>query len=277
MMELETILDKNQVIDLETLTNDKELVKEIQTRLTTLGLLQPSGINNGIDGIFGPVTKAALERFCEIVDLSNMSTGLFGPTFAKKLIELRGPLVTAVTPDSSDAASDALATALKLTKKLEGGFVDNIHDLGGATNIGITQRTYNSFRIKKRLATKSVKFITDTEVHEIYSNMYWKPCKAELMKLPLAVVQFDTAVLFGVGGAIKFLQEALGVTADGIFGTGTATALQAHNNKQTANKMIDKRIAFHKKRVAEKPSQNVFLDGWLSRANQLRDFIEKLN
>lgn len=277
MMELETILDKNQVIDLETLTNDKELVKEIQTRLSTLGLLQISNINHGIDGIFGPVTKAALERFCEIVDLNNMSTGLFGPTFAKKLIELRGPLVTAVTPDSSDAASDALTTALELTLIFEGGFVDNIHDLGGATNKGITQRTYNSFRIKKRLATKSVKFITDAEVHDIYFNMYWKPCKAESMKLPLAVVQFDTAVLFGVGGAIKFLQEALEVTADGIFGTGTATALQANNNKQIAMKIIDKRIAFHEKRVAENPSQNVFLQGWKSRANQLRDFIEKLN
>jgi len=44
-----------------------------------------------------------------------MSTGLFGPTFCKKkLIELRGSLVTTVTPDSSDAASDALTTALKL-------------------------------------------------------------------------------------------------------------------------------------------------------------------
>lgn len=276
-MELEAILDKNQVIDLETLTNDKELVKEIQTRLSTLGLLQISDINSGIDGIFGPVTKAALERFCEIADLNNMSTGLFGPTFAKKLIELRGPLVTGVTPDSSDAASDALATALKLTLKFEGGYVDHPSDPGGATNKGITQRTYNSFRIKKRFATKSVKDITDTEVHEIYEIMYWKPCKAESMKLPLAVVQFDTAVLFGVGGAIKFLQEALGVTADGIFGTGTATALQANNNKQTANEIIDKRIAFHKERVAEKPSQKVFLNGWVNRANQLRDFIKNLN
>lgn len=276
-MELETILDKNQVIDLETLTNDKELVKEIQTRLNTLGLLQISNINYGIDGIFGPVTKAALERFCELVDLNNMSTGLFGPTFAKKLIELRGPLVTTVTPDSSNVASDALTTALKLTLKFEGGFVDNPNDLGGATNKGITQRTYNSFRIKKRLATKSVKYITDTEVHEIYEIMYWKPCNAELMKLPLAVVQFDTAVLFGVGGAVKFLQEALGVTADGIFGPGTAAALQANNNKQTAKEMIEKRIVFHNKRVAENPSQKVFLQGWLNRASQLRAFIENLN
>ena len=276
-MELETILDKNQVIDLETLTNDKELVKEIQTRLSTLGLLQLSNINHGIDGIFGPVTKAALERFCDIVDLNNMSTGSFGPTFAKKLIELRGPLVTTVTPDSSNVASDALTTALKLTLKFEGGFVDNPNDLGGATNKGITQRTYNSFRIKKRLATKSVKYITDTEVHEIYEIMYWKPCKAELMKLPLAVVQFDTAVLFGVGGAVKFLQEALGVTADGIFGPGTAAALQANNNKQTAKKMTEKRIVFHNKRVAENPSQKVFLQGWLNRASQLRAFIENLN
>lgn len=97
------------------------------------------------------------------------------------------------------------------------------------------------------------------------------------MKLSLAVVQFDIAVLFGVGGAVKFLQEALGVTADGIFGPVTAAALQANNNKQTAKKMIEKRIVFHNKRVAENPRQKVFLQGWLNRANQLRDFIENLN
>lgn len=60
-MELETILEKNQVIDLETLTNHKELVKEIQSRLSTLGLLQISNINYGIDGIFESKTTAALK------------------------------------------------------------------------------------------------------------------------------------------------------------------------------------------------------------------------
>jgi lysozyme family protein len=97
------------------------------------------------------------------------------------------------------------------------------------------------------------------------------------MVLPLALVQFDTAVLFGVGGAIKFLQEALGVTSDGDFGPRTEAALKANNNKQTAMKIIDRRIAFHNKRVAERPSQRIFLKGWLNRANNLRNFIENLN
>lgn len=271
-MKLKDILENNQVINLETLTKNKQLIEEIQTRLSALGLLQQSSV----DGIFGPMTRAALTRFCDIIGLNNMSTGLFGPTFAKKLIEVRGPLVIS-TPSSPGGVSNALTTALELTLQFEGGFVDNKADLGGATNYGITQRTYDKFRIDNNLHTQNVKFLKMDEVREIYRTRYWKPSQAELMVLPLAVVQFDTAVLFGVGGAIKFLQEALGVTADGIFGPGTLAAFRTNNNKKTAQKIIDKRIIFHKKRVEEDPSQKIFLQGWLNRANQLRTFIENLN
>jgi len=204
-MKLEEIIEQNKVINLDTLTNDNELIKEIQTNLSALGLLQVSSI----DGVFGPITEAALKRFCEAVHLDNISTGQFGPTFAKKLIDTRGPLVTPLTNLSTGTSPVYLATALKFTLEWEGGYVDHPNDLGGATNKGITQITYNSYRIRKELPTQRVKNITDDEVHEIYNEMFWLPSQAELMVLPLAVVHFDTAVMFGVGGAIKFLQEAL--------------------------------------------------------------------
>ena len=111
---------------------------------------------------------------------------------------------------------------------------------------------------------------------EIYSEMYGKPSQADSMILPLAIVHFDTAVLFGVTGAILFLQQALGVGVDEIFEPQTESEVRPNNNKKTALNIIDGRIAYHRRRVIKNSSQEVFLQGWLNRANDLREFLTKL-
>ncbi|MDB9513036.1 peptidoglycan-binding protein [Kamptonema animale CS-326] len=267
------ILNKKLVIKLDELTADKELVREIQRRLNALGLLQLSDV----DGIFANVTKNALTRFCDSVFLNNMNTGLFGPAFFQKLMDRRGtPNVPSFPSDAPGSLPKKLAFALQFTLIWEGGYVDHPLDLGGPTNKGITQRNYDTYRIAKGLPTKEVKFIEEAEVMEIYSEMYWKPSQADSMILPLAIVHFDTAVLFGVRGAVQFLQEALGVGVDGIFGPQTESGMGAKNNKETALSIINGRIAYHHNRVKENPSQDVFLQGWVNRANDLREFITGL-
>ncbi len=263
-MKLANLVKYSKVLDWKTLGSDKELVREIQKRLSEIGLLKQSKL----DGTFDPLTKAAIIRFSKNVSLDSPNTGLFGPTFANKLIEFKPPVKTDKTV--------ALATALKFTLQWEGGYVNHPDDLGGPTNKGITQTTYDSYRSSNNLPYQSVKFITDVEVYEIYSKRYWKPSHAELIQTPLAVVQFDTAVMFGVKGAIQFLQEALGVTADGIFGTDTEMALQSSKNQDTALQMIEGRISYHKQMVEQMPEQEVFLAGWLNRAEDLRQFIVNL-
>lgn len=84
-MKLQALLDTKQVIDLDTLTADIELVQQIQVRLKDLGLLLASDI----DGFWGRITNTALAEFCKVANLDSMQTGKFGPTFAKKLIEMR--------------------------------------------------------------------------------------------------------------------------------------------------------------------------------------------
>jgi peptidoglycan hydrolase-like protein with peptidoglycan-binding domain len=263
-MKLATIVSDSKVIDWKTLTGDQELVREIQNRLSEIGLLKESKL----DGTFDPLTKAAIIGFSQNVFLDNGKTGLFGPTFAKKLIEL--------SPTVKTDENSALEIALKFTLQWEGGYVNHPDDLGGPTNKGITQTTYDSYRSRNNLPYQSVKFITDVEVYEIYSKRYWQPSRAELMETPLAVVHFDTAVMFGVLGAIQFLQEALGVTPDRIFGTETEMALQSSNNLDTALEMIAGRISYHKQMVEDNPEQEVFLEGWLNRAYDLREFILNL-
>lgn len=277
-MKLEDIVSQNKIVSLNTLTSDRELVKDIQTRLSALGLMQVTDI----DGTYDPTTEAALKRFCISVNLDNSVTKQFGPTFAKKLIGTRAPIVNlSARPDTTPTAPNALTTALKFTLVWEGGFVDHPHDIGGPTNYGVTQATYDSYRIKKRLPTQTVQKISGAEVQEIYQSLYWQPSQAGLMALPLAIVHFDTAVMFGVGGAILFLQEALNIPTDGGFGLRTKTAVEANNNKQTALRIIDGRVAYHQQRVKSNPTQAVFLDGWVARANNsapprvgLREYIK---
>jgi lysozyme family protein len=171
----------------------------------------------------------------------------------------------------------AFAKALEFTLPAEGGKVDHPADPGGRTNRGIIQSVYDSYRRSRDLPVADVFAITDQEVQEIYFSRYWTPAQCPAMVLPLAVVHFDTAVNFGVGGAVEFLQEALGLPADGSFGPQTQAAFQANNTKALALQIVAGRIAYRHKRVAEAPSQRVFLQGWLNRDNALNTFIQPLN
>ena len=60
-MKLEKIINQDTAIDLDTLKSDKELLKQIQTKLSELGLYPKSRI----DGIFGQETEAAIAQFCQ--------------------------------------------------------------------------------------------------------------------------------------------------------------------------------------------------------------------
>jgi len=180
-----------------------------------------------------------------------------------------------VSPKAGTSIS-AFEKALAFSLQWEGGWSSHPSDPGGDTMRGVTQKTYKAFRKSQGLPSQSVKLITDAEVHQLYYQHYWQPCKAELMVPPLAVVHLDTAINFGVTGAFKFLQEALGLEIDGIFGPKTEVALASHNNQATALKYLACRIAYRHQRVKKRPSQSVFLQGWLNRDRDLEKLVLKL-
>jgi len=172
-----------------------------------------------------------------------------------------------------DRSETMFKQALAFSLRWEGGWSSHPNDPGGDTMRGVTQNTYKAFRQSQGLPNQSVKLITDAEVHQIYYQRYWQPCKAELMVPSLAVAHLDTAINFGVSGALRFLQEALGVEKDGIFGPKTQAALSNHNNQATALKYMACRIAYRHQRVKARPSQKVFLQGWLNRDRDLEKLI----
>jgi lysozyme family protein len=163
--------------------------------------------------------------------------------------------------------------AYAFTKKWEGGYVNHPADPGGATNYGVIQSVYTQWRKSKGLGYQHVSYMTLDEAETIFYENYWLQAKCNQVGLPLNIVLFDTAVNFGVTGAVIFLQEALGIKMDGIFGVITANAVKTTNTKELAYRIINNRINYRYERVKSNPSQSVFLQGWLNRDNDLYDYV----
>lgn len=153
--------------------------------------------------------------------------------------------------------------ALAATLVFEGGYVNNPLDPGGATNRGITQRTYDAWRNAHSLAMQPVTGMTDDEERAIYLENYWMPCRCDDLPDALAAAVFDMAVNSGVWNAKLALQRAVRVQADGVIGAQTVAAAQATPDAVLA--FLKQRAGLIAEILATRPSQTMFAGGWISR------------
>ena len=170
----------------------------------------------------------------------------------------------------------SLSTALAFTLKEEGGYVDNPSDHGGATNHGVTQATYDTWRDSHQQRRQSVRKIADGEVQGIYGEMYWVPGHCQALSPALAIAHFDWCVNHGCVGAIATLQQLLHITADGVFGSATAAALAAQDDSRLWLGYDELRREWYRARVTAHPDQTVFLKGWLARVDRLDSYLGRL-
>lgn len=84
--------------------------------------------------------------------------------------------------------------ALAFVLAQEGGYVDNPKDPGGATNQGITQRTYDTWQHRFGRGLKPVSQITSGEVRDIYEVLYWQAYGCDSLPDGWALFIFDAAV-----------------------------------------------------------------------------------
>lgn len=165
-----------------------------------------------------------------------------------------------------------LTHALDFTLRWEGGYVNDPADPGGATNKGVTQSTYDAWRAGKKLPKQPVRQITHSEVGAIYESRYWNACRCGELPAPVDLVVFDTAVNCGVGRASRWLQQALGVGADGEVGPKTVAAAQAHHAPVELARQVSRlRAAHYSAIVASNPKLKKFLNGWTNRLGDLND------
>jgi len=105
-------------------------------------------------------------------------------------------------------------------------FSDDVHDPGGKTMCGITQNEYDRHRKLHGLPLQDVRKITVQEGEDIYDQSYWLP-HSPLLPPGLDLCLFDASVNEGPFQAIKILQAALGIAADGQWGPQTDAAVKA--------------------------------------------------
>ena len=142
---------------------------------------------------------------------------------------------------------------LSIVLNVEQGYVDDPDDPGGATNHGITQRTYDTWRSKHNLQRVSVKECTVQQASQIYEDMYWDVVKCDSLPEPLDLIAFDCSINQGPGFALKCLVK--------IQGQG--------NIPEKCKEFMTLRKERYDEIVANKPSQKKFYKGWMNRLDTI--------
>lgn len=163
--------------------------------------------------------------------------------------------------------------ALAFVLKNEGStYVDHVSDRGGPTRYGITLATLSKWR-HAIVSAKDVELVGLAEVTEIYRARYWQAIAGDDLKSQIVTTAtFDAAVLCGPNRAIRFMQRAIKVQADGIMGPVTLAAANAHPERHFIVPFMQQYSA-HLLRSAQAPGQNLFLAGWIHRTNRLAELL----
>lgn len=169
----------------------------------------------------------------------------------------------------NDAACQGLIDTR--ANRISCGYVNDPDDAGGETKYGISKNANPDVDISS---------LDWDGAKEIYYNKYWLAGKCDELPGRIAVLHFDGCVNHGVGRANKFLQKAL-AESDSAFenlnfediGPSTLDKLESQAGIDVCNSICDQREKFYRDIVANKPSQAKFLNGWLRRIKEMREFV----
>jgi lysozyme family protein len=165
----------------------------------------------------------------------------------------------------------------------EGGYVDNPHDHGGASNWGISLRyllATGGLKAHPELDLnhdglidfRDMRLIPKDMAIAIYERDWWAPHQyGSINDQQVATKLFDMAVNMGAARAGKLAQSALvacgkPVSVDGVLGAKSFTAINSLDPANFLHVLRQKQADFYRAIVAHDPTQAQFLKGWLRRA-----------
>jgi lysozyme family protein len=155
--------------------------------------------------------------------------------------------------------------AFKHILKHEGGYVHHELDPGGRTNLGVTQRVWEEWT-GKRVSEADMRALTPELVAPMYKKKYWDVIRGDDLPAGVDLCVFDAAVNAGVGRASKFLQQAVGVTADGQIGPKTISAVTA----KPADEIIEAFCALREAHYKSLSTFETFGKGWMRRLASIK-------
>ena len=121
----------------------------------------------------------------------------------------------------------------------EGGFGNHPDDPGGATMYGVTEVVARAEGYIGPMRDLSLDF-----AKQVYRKRFWDACRCDQMPDVIRYPLFDAAVNSGPSQAIKWLQVAVGVKADGVIGPITQQTVNVLPAQVTRQKMIGNRLRF---------------------------------
>lgn len=159
-------------------------------------------------------------------------------------------------------------------------YTNNKKDKGGPTKYGITLATWRRVGYDKNgdgvLNEKDVKLLTEDDFQRVFKQNYWDACKADqIQNQSIANMLVDFAYNSGVSRAVKYLQKTLGVTADGIIGKNTLSAINGSDGKKLFERFKKARKNYLIRIAVGEQKNN--LEGWLRRVSYITYGHLKLN
>ena len=157
---------------------------------------------------------------------------------------------------------------------LEGGFVDDPADRGGATNMGVTLSTWKKVGYDKDgdgdIDSDDIRRLSKQDAVTVLKHGYWNRWKADqINNQSVAEILVDWVWNSGKWGII-IPQRLLKVQEDGIVGPATLYAVNTANQRGLHAAIFQARGRFILELVRNHPEQKKFLDGWMNRLNQFR-------
>ena len=150
-------------------------------------------------------------------------------------------------------------------RKWEGNkFVCDPDDYGGATKGGVTLTTFREVFGKDR-TVEDLKNMTEGQWQIVMKDRFWNRCRADqIHNQSVAEIFVDWCVHAGLT-KIKFVQEMVGTTPDGIVGPRTIAAINAADQEALHRSIKLTRAHRFLDQIDAKSSQMKYFNGWFRR------------
>lgn len=165
------------------------------------------------------------------------------------------------TPETSPTNPDILAGKIDTPdQRKRVGYSNHRADKGGVTKFGVAQK------MNRQVDVNTLDY---TGAKTLGYNNYWKANSIGKAKL-VSIMCFDITYLCGAGGCRQILSSA------GIGSAANNQNLPKQEQLALCAKIRDAQINYHRAKVAADPSQRVFINGWVNRANATYNYVASL-
>lgn len=159
---------------------------------------------------------------------------------------------------------------IPLLLTVEGGYVNDPDDPGGATNLGVTLATWREAGYDidgdGYIDADDVRMLSVSDaVARVIKPKFWDRWHADDIRCQ-AVANILVDWLYNSGSpGIRIPQKLLGVCQDGIVGPETLKALNGADQEEFFASVKSERIKYYSDLVARKPDLRKFFKGWMNR------------